>query len=216
VLYSNAGNPAVLSLVPSSASKILDLGCGAGDNAKLLRARGHEVWGVTLSDAEAERARTSMIQVWVGSAESLSLPVPPHFFDVLLMSHVLEHFAHPADVLCRFAPYVRAGGLLVAAVPNMAHWRVRLRILRGDWGRDDTGPFDRTHLQFWSVATAANILDGTPFRPVTIRGASHSVPLRPVRRLSQGLASRLDLVIGEAIPNLFAQQVVLLAEKNSD
>src|SRR5258707_495130 len=33
--YQNAGNPSVLSMVPKNATRVLDVGCGAGDNARI-------------------------------------------------------------------------------------------------------------------------------------------------------------------------------------
>lgn len=216
LLYQNAGNAEVLALLPRSAKRVLDVGCGAGDNARLLRQRGHDVWGVTLSESEAQSARQHMQAVWVGNAEDLELPVADEFFDAVLMSHVLEHFARPDVVLRRFARYLRSGGLLVAAVPNMAHWRVRLKLLRGDWERFDTGPFNRTHLQFWSVATAESVLADTPFEVRSVAGGSPGVPLWPLRRIAAGLSRRLDSSIGKMAPNLFAQQVLLTGVRSAE
>lgn len=38
-VYQNAGNPALLELLGDRAKTILDVGCGAGDNAALLGYR---------------------------------------------------------------------------------------------------------------------------------------------------------------------------------
>jgi SAM-dependent methyltransferase len=39
------------------AGSVLDIGCGTGDNALYLAARGHEVWGLDISSLAIERAR---------------------------------------------------------------------------------------------------------------------------------------------------------------
>jgi SAM-dependent methyltransferase len=211
--YKNQGNPSVLSRIPAAPCRILDVGCGAGDNARLLVAAGHEVWGITRSTEEAEVARPHLKKVWVGELESIEVPVPFGFFDVFLLSHILEHLAAPAAVLTRLAPLLRTSGIVVAAVPNMAQWRVRLRILRGDWSREDAGVFDRTHLQFWSVDTARDIFAGSPFELVEATGTDPAVPLRPLRRLAPQVAEMIDRRLGSVRPNLFASQVVLVAKK---
>jgi cyclopropane fatty-acyl-phospholipid synthase-like methyltransferase len=42
--------------VPEAALSALDVGCGAGDNARLLHQRRKLVDGITLSDTEAQAA----------------------------------------------------------------------------------------------------------------------------------------------------------------
>jgi 2-polyprenyl-3-methyl-5-hydroxy-6-metoxy-1,4-benzoquinol methylase len=213
--YGNEGNPAALACIPGSARRVLDVGCGAGDNARLLQARGHEVSGITVSASEAAAAQPFCERVWVGDVERMELPAlePDERFDVALLSHVLEHLGDPHAALRRLATLLRPGGLLVVAVPNMAFWRVRLRVLRGDWSREDVGFFDRTHRQFWTYAARAEILQGTPFELVEAHGADGGVPLRPVRRAWPGLAAAIDRIGGAALPNLVAAQVVVVARR---
>jgi hypothetical protein len=127
---------------------------------------------------------------------------------------VVEHLARPAATLTRLARYLVPGGWAAIAVPNMAFWRVRLRLLRGDWRRDEGGWFDRTHLQFWSYDTAPEVLSGTPLTLERREGGSFAVPLWPLRRLAPSLARRLDRAIGERFPRVFAGQVLLLARKD--
>jgi SAM-dependent methyltransferase len=211
--YQNAGNASALSLVPNGAHRVLDVGCGAGDNARILAARGHRVWGITHSEDEAALARRHCECVWVGDVESMPLPVDVDPFDVVLMSHVLEHLVAPRETLLRLAQMIRPHGWLVAAVPNMAYWWVRWRILRGDWSRDDTGFFDRTHLQFWSFDTRFDVLAETPFEIIEAHGSDGSLPLRPFRRIAPASAAWLDRLGTRLLPNLSSTQIVLLGRR---
>jgi methionine biosynthesis protein MetW len=147
IVYANAGNPEVLALIPETAKRVLDAGCGAGDNGRLMSARGISVVGVTLSNAEAVVAASTCDRVIVADLEGDSLPFEERSFDVVLLSHVLEHLRDPQAALCRLAKYLSEEGLAIVAVPNMAHWRIRLRLVRGDWTRQDTGPLDRSHFR---------------------------------------------------------------------
>jgi SAM-dependent methyltransferase len=211
--YKNTGNESALSLIPSDARRVLDVGCGAGDNARLLTARGHRVWGITHSAAEAVVARQHCEGVWVGDVESMPWPPDAEPFDAVLVSHVLEHLVAPRETVVRLAQIVRPNGSLVAAVPNMACWRVRWRILKGDWSREDTGFFDRTHLQFWSFDTRFDVLAGTPFEVIETHGSDGSLPLRPLRRLVPRAAAWLDSLGTRFLPNLSSGQVVLLGRR---
>jgi hypothetical protein len=95
----------------------------------------------------------------------------------------------------------------------MAHWRIRLRLVRGDWTRQDTGPLDRSHLQFWSYLTASEMFDRTPFRLERLIPGSIAIPLWPLRHLSPSVSAWIDQKLGSHVPNLAAGQVLLVAKK---
>jgi SAM-dependent methyltransferase len=211
VLYRNEGNAEALALLPAEARRVLDVGCGAGDNARLMTASGRIVTGITWSEAEAALAAPHLDRVLVADIETGELPLTCGSFEALLLSHVIEHVRDPAALLRRLAPLLGPAGVLVVAVPNMAHWRLRWRFARGDWRREDSGPLDRTHLQFWSYQTAPGILDGTPFTLERREAGQLSVPLWPLRRMAPSLCRRMDARVGEWNPNLFAGQVLVRA-----
>jgi SAM-dependent methyltransferase len=211
-VYHNDGNPGLLRLIPTEAQNVLDVGCGAGDNARILRGRGCRVWGVTVSWAEAALAKRFCEEVRVVDAESGDLGVPDDFFDVLLFSHVLEHLVRPQLTLKKLCRYLSPHGLVVIAVPNMAHWRMRVRFLCGDWRFEQGGPMDSTHLHFWSYCTAGEIITA----PLSLRArvaADPAVPLWPLRRLAPSLCHRIDRTLGHLWANLFATQTLLTADK---
>src|SRR5262245_30713666 len=145
--YQNEGNRPLLGLLPANVMRVLDVGCGAGSNARILQAQGIEVTAITLSNEEARLAAPFCVRTLVVDVENDPLPVTEQRFDLILCSHVLEHLARPSRTLRRLSELVRPGGYALVAVPNMASWRPRLRMLRGDLSGDDGGFFDRTHLQ---------------------------------------------------------------------
>jgi 2-polyprenyl-3-methyl-5-hydroxy-6-metoxy-1,4-benzoquinol methylase len=213
-IYRNAGNAPLLALVPDGKLKILDVGCGAGDNARILQARGCTVYGLTLSDEEARLARPFCKDVFVKNAEFEELDLPDKSLDLIICSHVLEHMIQPAATLTRLCRYLRDGGQVLIAVPNMAHWRLRVRFLRGDWHREPQGMMDRTHLQFFSFTTGITLLNETPLTLEKHVAGDLSIPLWPLRRLFPGLCARLDTLIGRHWPNLYCTQTLLLARKS--
>lgn len=211
-IYRNGGNVELLRLLPRTATKILDVGCGAGDNARLLRQRGCRVWGITLSEAEADLARPFCEEVIVADVEASDLDFPTDFFDAVLCSHVLEHLVNPHPVLKRLSRHLTADGVVLIAVPNMAHWRMRLRWLRGNWKYEDSGPMDRTHLHFWSYWTAHELLPP----PLSLRAhvaGDPAVPLWPLRRVAPRLCKSIDRTLCRLWPNLFAIQTLLLGDR---
>jgi trans-aconitate methyltransferase len=59
-VYSNQGNSPLIDLLGKGCKRLLDIGCGAGDNAALVKSKYPEcdVFGITHSTREAELAKT--------------------------------------------------------------------------------------------------------------------------------------------------------------
>lgn len=98
--------------------KVLDVGCGAGGNLKTLKDQGWEPHGVEISEIAAAHARElTKGEIHTGTLESA--PFPPGTFDLVLMSHSLEHLPSPVDALRRIHRFLKDDGLLVIHVPNV-------------------------------------------------------------------------------------------------
>ena len=96
--------------------KIVDIGCGAGENMDRLKAAGFDVVGVE-PDPKARLSAARFGAVHPGTAEALPAVIGAGF-DYALMSHVLEHTISPADALARVHALLSEGGRLVVEVPN--------------------------------------------------------------------------------------------------
>ena len=105
--------------------KVLDVGCGAGGNLKTLRDQGWDPYGIEISEVAAAHARELVTpNIHTGTLESA--PFPPRSFDVVLMSHSLEHLPSPVDALKRIHGLLKDNGLLAVSVPNVQSWEFAL------------------------------------------------------------------------------------------
>jgi ubiquinone/menaquinone biosynthesis C-methylase UbiE len=100
--------------------RVLDLGCGLGDDAAALArlvSSGGSVVGVDGSQAmvDAARQRHGAVEgVSFQVADAAALPFDDASFDACRIDRVLQHIADPAPVIGEMARVVRPGGVLVA------------------------------------------------------------------------------------------------------
>ena len=52
-------------------------------------------------------------------------------FDIIMFADVLEHLPSPDDMLKLAMSGLKPGGIILASVPNVAHWSLRLELLFG-------------------------------------------------------------------------------------
>jgi 2-polyprenyl-3-methyl-5-hydroxy-6-metoxy-1,4-benzoquinol methylase len=220
-VYENVGNSLVIDQLDPACRRVLDVGCGAGDNAHLLKSRlPHcEVFGITRSDAEAKRARVAMTACWVDDIEGDTPEYLRHErFDCLIFSHVLEHLRNPADVVARLSQLVRKGGQVIIAVPNVMFVNMRLQFLRGDFEyHPEGGILDDTHLHFFTYFTADRyLLSGSPDLQLTKKVVSGHIPLPLLRGrvIPNATAKAIDRWGMRHWPNLFGDQTVVAAVKD--
>jgi 2-polyprenyl-3-methyl-5-hydroxy-6-metoxy-1,4-benzoquinol methylase len=162
--YFEHVRPELLGLIPSTARRVLDVGCGAGRLGEALKARQEaEVVGIEMCGEAARAARGRLDAVHVGDAERLELPFAPGSFDAAVCGDVLEHLREPGLFLRRVRGWLRPGGVLVASIPNARHHGVLRMLLRGDWTYEPAGLLDRTHLRFFTRGAILRLLEDSGF-----------------------------------------------------
>jgi SAM-dependent methyltransferase len=139
--------------------RLLDLGFGRGYVMRLARAYGFEVHGLDSSAALTEELRQEF-----GHRVACGVlgrdPIPWSSFDVVVMSHVVEHLADPGDVLRRVHDLLNPGGLLYVAVPNLES--LQYRIFGKHW--DVVNPL--AHLQYFGPGSLQRLLADCGFENV--------------------------------------------------
>lgn len=161
--YENS-RPEVQALVPHSARRILDLGCSSGALGMALKHRqGAEVVGVEIDADYAADAAGRLDRVIHGDLELLFAEEKAISglgrFDCLIAADVLEHLRDPWHVLSRAAQLLDRGGQVVVSLPNVRYWETFRELgLRGTWPRRDQGIFDATHLRWFTLRDAHELL----------------------------------------------------------
>lgn len=211
IIYDSV-NPAVLSLVPASAERILDIGCGTGALGRALRdQRQREVVGITYSPQEADLARPNLSDVLCAELNSFDFS-GLGTYDCIIMSHILEHLYAPEDLLERLKIILRPESTIVVALPNVVWWKQRLEFLGGRWRYRDFGILDRTHFRFFDRHSSQQMLEEAGYEIVSARADGPFPLLRPwARSLLGRAADPVDRLFCRVAPGLFAFQFSYLA-----
>lgn len=143
-----------------SDGRILDVGCGVGNMLELVR-RGSEAYFLVGADIDQHcldlaTARVRIDRtIHIGDVLDLVDPaVEAGKFDVIVMSHVLEHVFRPYDTVKALMSLLKPGGHLILAVPNPVRPDVILFNLFCRFDKVNKG-----HVQTWDRATWKNFLE---------------------------------------------------------
>jgi len=100
-------------------AKVLDVGCGNGNNSRQLASLGFEVLGIDISNStinEANRLNTyANLKFECIAAEKLSIV---NKFDAIICCEVVEHIHQPAPVIQTLTNLLKKDGVLIVTVPN--------------------------------------------------------------------------------------------------
>lgn len=155
----------ILPWLPVSVARLLDLGCGAGATVAAVKAARDVRWagGIELMPEQAKAAERVCERVWSGDINQLPIEdeIAAGSLDLVLCLDVLEHLTDPWSVVARLSALIAPGGRLIVSVPNVRNYRFIWRLLtRGDFRYRDFGLLDRTHLRFFTRATAVELATG--------------------------------------------------------
>jgi methionine biosynthesis protein MetW len=158
--------PEILEHVPRGARRVLDLGCATGTTGAALKQRQDvEVVGVELEPEYAREAATRLDEVLNADAESA---MPAGRFDVLIAADILEHLKDPWATLRRYVELLEPGATAIVSLPNVAHWSTYAHLARGSWPRKPEGIFDATHLRWFTLGDARELLQQAGLTPHTV------------------------------------------------
>jgi SAM-dependent methyltransferase len=178
--------------------RLLDLGCGAGENTLLVtEALGCcRAVGVDWAPRPLAVAHTQGLPVVQAVLDGADLPFPEASFDVVVLSEVIEHLVDPDHTVDEARRVLRPGGTFLVTTPNLAAWFNRLLLAAGVqpvfsevssrkvYGRPGTEVVG--HLRLFTRRALVELLHDAGFVDVRLAGVSfHGVPapLRPLDRV---------------------------------
>lgn len=168
--YANI-NLDLLNRIPLSSQNVLEIGCGQGRLGASFKRRHPLVkyFGVELMPEEAKIAATNLDAVVCANIE-LDHQLPRQFltqlnsnvlFDALVLGDVLEHLQDPWKLLLEAHHWMAPNSACIICIPNVGHWSVVQQLLKGRFDYAEAGLLDKTHMRFFTLETAIEMLSQT-------------------------------------------------------
>ena len=150
----------IAPLLPRNATRILEVGAGAGATLKWLKSLYPltVTTAVELNPALLDELKLNADVVIIGPIEDVFAELKT--YDLILLLDVLEHLPDSTQTLRRLTKLLNAGGQVIVSVPNIAHLSVSIPLLlKRRFDYQEAGILDRTHLRFFVENTAIRLLN---------------------------------------------------------
>ena len=147
----------------SRPGRVLDIGCGRGELLEVFVHRGWEAIGIEPNREYALAARNKGIFV-IEDVLTEQIVEQVDTFDAVLLAHVLEHLAHPEEMVSMIRRLLVPGGIFYCEVPNdfntLQEVAVSVHNLRPWW------IVLPDHLNYFSIKSLSEFIAGQGFEVV--------------------------------------------------
>lgn len=204
------------ALIPQGV-RVLDVGCGTGAATIIAnQGKNNDVLAIEPDEQRVELARARGISVVHGFLDADFFETYGTF-DVIVFADVLEHLPSP-DAMLRLATRgLNAGGVILASVPNVAHWTIRLKLLFGHFDYKESGLCDATHLRWFTRHSIQALFNANGFEIQALRySAGMMLPVYQSRYAGFVPKRMLNQTVHKMVkyfPSLFTCQFVIQARK---
>ena len=133
-----------------ASGRVLDVGCATGFFLEVATEAGWNAYGVELSGFAAELAQRRFgDRVFNGTLEQATYP--DAFFDLVMLSDIIEHVPDPRSFLYEVRRVLRPDGVVMLVTPNSVSLSARL--MERHWSH-----YNPEHLHYFSPATIIRLL----------------------------------------------------------
>jgi SAM-dependent methyltransferase len=180
-----------------ATGRVLDIGCGMGGMLVPFVLAGHHVNGCDFGEEYVQLGRRLGMDIRTGGPEAIAAEGP---FDLILLSHVLQHVRDPVGLARQAASLLKPQGLCFVEVPGLLN-------LERYYGGDLLQYFQNANRWHFTAGTLTAILRragleimeidqtvtclATPGKPDPIATSSDGpIVLAEIRRLESALAAK--------------------------
>ncbi len=180
------------SSVDGPRRRLLDVGCSVGELIGVAQRRGWSCTGIEVDPGTAQLARElTHADVRVGTVPAVLRPSDT--FDLVVMSHSLEHSRAPREDFDAAVSHLRDGGLLFVRAPNASSQTARCMGSSWYWF------IPPLHVSYFDMASLRYVADRASLRDVWLeyRGEGWAWFLLEIAETPARLAYRRRPIAGE-------------------
>ena len=188
-------------------STCLDVGCWDGTLGKLLIT--HKTCVVDGIDINKKALRIAALRKYrkTYQVDLNNIKISKYLtskYDCIICADVLEHLINPANILIQLRKFLKANGIIIVSVPNIAFIQQRVNLLLGKFDYNPQGGLmDATHLRFFTKKTIINLSMSAGYDIKKIYGYNQ---VRPIYSFLKPL--------GKLLPEVFALQFLVVLIKH--
>lgn len=149
--------------LPKSKVRILDIGVGDAAYESMLGKRAlnkSEIYGIDISERQLSRSRNYLAESKVVDLNSEGVPYDSDFFDIVIVSELLEHVFFPEKVLNEALRVLKNNGYLVITYPNSGSLQLRMGLLLKGFSPLLNYPQNSEHIRFYNKADIISMVGG--------------------------------------------------------
>jgi methionine biosynthesis protein MetW len=188
---------------------VLDIGCGEGTMGKLLKE--HLGNKVSIVGCDISNTALKNAVIYYSNVHEIDIEtngIIERFykqkFDYVIVLEVLEHLFKPENVLKQVYTILNEDGILIASFPNIAWYKYRIDMLRGNFPKNYL-LYPGEHIQYFTFRSFYKLLRESKFSPIEIDGQFVFPSIfKP---------ARFYYPILKLFPNLFGYQIVIKSQK---
>lgn len=189
-------------------ASVLDIGAGVGHTVSQVRKQRADV-SITVVDIDPHCLELIQKRTRINNAVKIEkfedLEQIPTKYDVIIMSHVLEHLERPVDSVRLAISMLNKGGVLILAVPNLVTPPIILSSLRKHHY------VNRGHVYAWDRSHWMNFLENI-VKVNVVQYSQDYVPLPLIWKISS--FHPLLLAMARLFPWLAFSNIAVVREHN--
>ena len=208
--FNKARYKFALQILPSPNAtnlKILELGSGLVEFARIIQSIGYNVYTLELDIEKIKYSKTLGFPSICADFNEF-LPILKEKFDGIVMLEVIEHIMNAEKLLFESYRVLKPGGFLVLSTPNFSHYYNRLKVVLGK------SPLaEGYHYRFFTKRIIFKLIQKAGFS-VSKYVASSYIPLYNRLRKIMGL-QEIFFVSPHFFSSLIGNTFYLLAKKEN-
>ncbi|MBF0265780.1 MAG: methyltransferase domain-containing protein [Gammaproteobacteria bacterium] len=211
-------NPDLLSLIPSDAKGILEIGCGNGALANAYKEINPncQYFGIDSDGNFAESANMYCDGFYCSDVEQLGDDFFKQFsstVDTWVFGDSLEYLKDPDKILNFANKMLPKHGSIIACIPNSQHWSLIAKLCIGDFRYEDSGLLEKNKLRFYTRATIFELFEKSGFTieqgfPRVFNDIPNDQLRQAIQLMATSVGANPEVTINDAIPTQYIIKAV--------